>query len=98
MNLALGVVGLLMAALQSIDPFDFHFYMALDIWSIGLPLFFGWVVFASACYAIPARLARRDPAHYGVGAGGSGGPSGPAAPELGWGYSEGRLTGPSPGV
>jgi hypothetical protein len=98
MNLALGVVGLLMAALQSIDPFDFHFYMALDIWSIGLPLFFGWVVFASACYAIPARLARRDPAHYGVGAGGSGGPSGPAAPELGWGYSEGRRTGPSPGV
>jgi len=98
MNLALGLVGLLMAALQAMDPIDFHFYMALDIWSIGLPLFFGWAIFASACYAIPARLARRDPAHYGVGAGSSGGPSGPATPEMGWGYSEGRLTGSSSGV
>ncbi|MGA7087234.1 MAG: hypothetical protein WB116_02985 [Candidatus Dormiibacterota bacterium] len=94
-NLTLGVVGLLMAALQGIDPHDFHFYMALDIWSVGLPLFFGWAIFASACYAIPARLARLDPAHYGVGAGSSEGPSGPATPELGWGYSEGRLSGSS---
>lgn len=94
-NLTLGVVGLLMAALQAIDPHDFHFYMALDIWSVGLPLVFGWALFASACYAIPARLARLDPAHYGAGAGSSEGPSGPATPELGWGYSEGRLTGSS---
>jgi hypothetical protein len=97
-NLALGLVGLLMAALQAIDPFDFHFYMALDIWSVGLPLFFGWAIFASASYAVPALLASRDPAHYGVGAGSSGGPTGPATPELGWGYSEGRLTGTSQGV
>lgn len=97
-NLALGVVGLLMAALQAIDPFDFHFYMALDLWSVGLPLVFGWAIFASASYAIPARLARLDPAHYGVGAGSSEGPSGPATPELGWGYSEGRLTGSGQGV
>jgi hypothetical protein len=97
-NLALGVVGLLMAALQAIDPFDFHFYMALDIWSVGIPLLFGWAIFATASYAIPARLAHRDPAHYGVGAGSAGGPSGPATAELGWGYSEGWLTGSGQGV
>ncbi|MGH7609201.1 MAG: hypothetical protein ACREOD_04560 [Candidatus Dormibacteria bacterium] len=90
-NLVLGAMGLLMAGLQAIDPPDFHFYLALDIWSVGLPLFFAWLIFALAAAAIPAWLASRDPAHHGPGVGTSSGPSGPVRSGRGWGYSEGDL-------
>lgn len=97
-NLAFGACGLLMAACQSVDPQDFHFYLAKDIWAFGLPLFFGWLIFALAGRAIPARLASRDPAHHGPGAGTALGPTGPGTPERGWGYAEGGLTGPGLGA
>ena len=90
-NLALGAAGLLMAVFQAIDPQDFHFYLALDIWGFGVPLIFGWLIVATASRAIPARLARRDPAHYSQGAGTAEGPTGPASAERDWGYSEGEL-------
>ncbi|HVB53098.1 MAG TPA: hypothetical protein VNF24_02750 [Candidatus Acidoferrales bacterium] len=90
--LAFGTAALLMAAFQAMDPLDFHFYLALDMWSIGVPLFLGWILVATASQAIPAWLARRDPAHFSEGAGTALGPTGPASAELGWGYSEGELT------
>lgn len=90
--LAFGVSGLLMAAFQAMDPYDFHFYLALDMWGIGVPLFMGWFLVIAASCAIPAWLARRDPAHYSVGAGTVPGPTGPASTERRWGYSEGDLT------
>jgi hypothetical protein len=90
--LAFGVAGLLMAAFQAMDPYDFHFYLALDMWSIGVPLFLGWSLVFAAGRAVPALLARRDPAHFSEGAGTALGPTGPATAELGWGYSEGELT------
>ena len=91
-NLALAVAGLLMAACQAIDPQDFHFYLALDIWSFGVPLFFGWLIAVIASHAIPARLARRDPAHFSEGAGTVQGPTGPLSSERDWGYAEEELT------
>ncbi|MGH7641923.1 MAG: hypothetical protein ACRENX_02730 [Candidatus Dormibacteria bacterium] len=90
--LAFGTAALLMAALQAMDPYDFHFYLALDMWSIGVPLFLGWFLAVVACRAIPAWLAHRDPAHFGEGAGTTLGPTGPASAEAGWGYAEGELT------
>ncbi len=92
-NLTLGAVGALMAGLQAIDPTDFHFYLALDIWSVGLPLVFGWVVFALGTLALPAVLASRDPAHFGPGLDTTSGPSGPVRAGAGWGYSERDLLG-----
>lgn len=94
-NLALGAAGLLMAACQAIDPQDFHFYLALDIWSFGLPLVFGWLIVLLASWGLPARLARRDPAHFSEGAGTVQGPTGPITAERDWGYSEGELAGSS---
>jgi hypothetical protein len=91
-SLTFGLVALLMAAFQAMDPLDFHFYLALDMWSVGAPLFLGWMVVGGASQAIPAWLARRDPAHYTVGAGTSPGPTGPASEEESWGYSEKALT------
>ncbi|MGC1184293.1 MAG: hypothetical protein WBA31_03965 [Candidatus Dormiibacterota bacterium] len=91
-SLALGLTALLMAAFQGMDPVDFHFYLALDMWSVGAPLFLGWMLVGAASQAIPAWLARRDPAHYSVGAGTSPGPTGPASVEESWGYSESSLT------
>ncbi len=88
---AFGFTALLMAAFQSMDPNDFHFYLALDMWSVGAPLFLGWFLVAGASRAVPAWLARRDPAHYGEGAGTVLGPTGPASADMKWGYSEGEL-------
>ncbi len=92
-NLAIGACGLLMAACQAMDPYDFHFYLAKDIWSMGLPLFFGWAIFALGLHLVPALMARRNPARYQEGAGLALGPSGPAAAEASWGYSERDLAG-----
>ncbi|MGC2190979.1 MAG: hypothetical protein WA751_01435 [Candidatus Dormiibacterota bacterium] len=89
--LAFGFSGLLMSAFQAMDPYDFHFYMALDMWSIGVPLFLGWFLVVASSQAIPAWLARRDPAHYSEGAGTLLGPTGPASADRGWGYSDGEL-------
>ncbi|HEY6538714.1 MAG TPA: hypothetical protein VI138_06730 [Candidatus Dormibacteraeota bacterium] len=90
--LALGFVALLMAAFQAMDPADFHFYLALDMWSVGAPLMLAWLMLACASWLVPARLARRDPAHYAAGAGSAPGPTGPAVAEESWGYSEGALS------
>ncbi|HUY57434.1 MAG TPA: hypothetical protein VMV12_06365 [Candidatus Micrarchaeaceae archaeon] len=90
--LVFGGAALLMAAFQAMDPYDFHFYLALDMWSIGVPLFLGWFIVSAASGAIPAWLARRDPAHFSPGAGTNLGPTGPATAEHGWGYSERDLS------
>jgi hypothetical protein len=90
--LVFGLVALLMAAFQEMDPPDFHFYLALDMWSVGVPLFLGWGLVGAASKAIPNWLAHRDPAHFAPGAGTAPGPTGPASPEESWGYSERDLT------
>ncbi|HVB13208.1 MAG TPA: hypothetical protein VNH38_00410 [Candidatus Dormibacteraeota bacterium] len=91
-SLAFGFAALLMAAFQAMDPVDFHFYLALDMWSFGVPLFLAWGLVVTASQAVPAWLARRDPAHNSEGAGTALGPTGPASDDRGWGYSEGELT------
>ncbi|MHB8394444.1 MAG: hypothetical protein ACYDC5_08075 [Candidatus Dormibacteria bacterium] len=85
-NLAFGVVGLMMTATQYVDAQDFHFYMAKDIWGFGLPLFFGWLICAIGAQLIPSRLARRNPATWGSGVGLADGPTGAASAQAGWGY------------
>ena len=85
-NVAFGVVGLMMTAVQYVDAQDFHFYMALDIWGFGLPLFFGWFLFAAAVELVPNWLARHNPARWGSGIEVAAGPTGPADPDAGWGY------------
>ena len=85
-NVAFGVVGLLMTAMQYVDAQDFHFYMAKDIWGFGLPLFFGWLIFAMGAHLIPSRLARRNPARWGTGVGLADGPTGATSPQGRWGY------------
>ncbi|MGH7692271.1 MAG: hypothetical protein ACREOA_06165 [Candidatus Dormibacteria bacterium] len=92
---AFGFVALLMAAFQAMDPADFHFYLALDMWSVGVPMFAAWLLLLGVSWVVPARLARRDPAHYGQGLGVALGPTGPTA-EPSWGYSEAGLTGSRP--
>lgn len=91
-NLTFAVCALLMTAVQYVDALDFHFYMAKDIWGFGLPLFFGWVIFALAAHLLPARLATRDPARWGTGSGLPEGPTG-TAPQAGWGYRDRDLAG-----
>ncbi|MHB8324746.1 MAG: hypothetical protein ACYDHB_10055 [Candidatus Dormibacteria bacterium] len=86
MNVTFGVVGLMMTAVQYVDAQDFHFYMAKDIWGFGLPLFFGWLLFALAAHLIPSRLAAHNPARFGSGVGLASGPTGEAVPAVGWGY------------
>lgn len=92
-NVALGLCSLLMVAAQYVDAHDFHFYLAKDIWGFGLPLFFGWLIFALGAVLLPRRLAARNPARWGGGAGVPVGPTGPASPQAGWGYSERDLVG-----
>ncbi|HVC39538.1 MAG TPA: hypothetical protein VNH20_06155 [Candidatus Dormibacteraeota bacterium] len=87
-SLGFGLTALLMAAFQAMDPHDFHFYLALDMWSVGVPLFLGWFLLATASRAIPARLARRDASHFAEGAGTAPGPTGPVPDSGSWGYSE----------
>ena len=87
-NVAFGVAGLMMTAFQYVDAQDFHFYMAKDIWSVGLPLFFGWFLFALGTRVVPARLAARDPARWGTGAGIPAGPTGQPTPQGSWGYRD----------
>ncbi len=85
-NLAFGVAGLMMTAVQYVDAYDFHFYMAKDIWAFGLPLFFGWLLYALGAVAVPRWLEARDPARWGTGAGVLQGPTGRPAPQASWGY------------
>ena len=85
-NIAFGLVGLMMTAVQYVDAQDFHFYMALDIWSFGIPLFLGWAIYAAVVKAVPDRLARHNPARWGSGAEVAAGPSGPAGADARWGY------------
>ena len=92
-NLLIGLVGLMMTAVQYVDARDFHFYLAKDIWLFGLPIFFGWLIMAFAAYAVPRRLLARDPARWGPGRGLAMGPTG-AAGEQAWGYQARDLAGP----
>jgi len=85
-NVAFGLVGLLMTALQHVDDQDFHFYLAKDIWAFGLPLFFGWLIYAGVVQLVPNWLARRNPARWGSGLDPAHGPAGPAGGQGGWGY------------
>ncbi|MDA8395466.1 MAG: hypothetical protein M0T72_09555 [Candidatus Dormibacteraeota bacterium] len=87
-NLAFGVAGLMMTAFQYVDAQDFHFYMAKDIWSVGLPLFFGWLLFATGLRLVPALLVARDPARWGTGEGSPAGPTGLPSPQGSWGYRD----------
>ncbi len=96
-NIMFGLVGLMMTAVQYVDAQDFHFYMAKDIWAFGLPLFFGWLIYALAAQLIPGRLAARDPARYGGGYGVAGGPTGSAGTQSGWGYQGRDLAGTQAG-
>ncbi|MGH7758574.1 MAG: hypothetical protein ACREN7_04610 [Candidatus Dormibacteria bacterium] len=86
-SVVFGLVALIMAGFQAMDPFDFHFYLALDIWSVGVPLFLGWLLLAMASSLLPNWLAQRDPARFAIGVGAAPGPSGPL-PEPSWGYAE----------
>jgi len=92
-NVMFGVVGLMMTAVQYVDAQDFHFYMAKDIWAFGLPLFFGWLIYALAAQLIPSWLAARDPARFGSGHGVAAGPTGEASDHAGWGYRGRDLAG-----
>ncbi len=85
-NLAFGVVGLMMTAVQYVDAQDFHFYMAVDIWGFGIPLFFGWVIYVGSIQLVPNWLGRRNPARWGSGLDVAAGPSGSASADSAWGY------------
>ncbi len=85
-NVAFGLVGLMMTAVQYVDAQDFHFYMAMDIWGFGVPLVLGWAIYAGFVQLVPNWLARRNPARWGSGVEVASGPTGPAGASGRWGY------------